>query len=234
MYRELKSPVSVQIEITDSLWKAGARIFLTSILSYDEREHNFLSQREGSFTETINGIKNALNIGFIVAVNMVLTKINIENLFRTAEYLASLGIKNFSATKVSPALDSRDMKKLLLSKEEIEGSLETLVEVKNRFGMNINVLECYPLCLIKDGEKYSELISRNCAAGINTLTIGANGDIRPCSHSNLFYGNIFEENLESIWRKMQETVHCLKECDQTCFHQCDNCYTVCDCLSCYK
>ena len=23
-------------------------------------------------------------------------------------------------------------------------------------------------------------------------------------------------------------------CDRSCFHQCDNCYTQCDCLSCHK
>jgi len=195
-------------EYAEQLLETGAKFILTSLNSFRKKEHDYLSQNKNAFSETIKGIKVALKWGFVVGVNVVLTKVNLNQLFQTAEYLSKIGVKHLSATKVSPCLGLHPQyystKNLFLNKKEILESLQVLIEIQDKLKMTVDILECYPLCLIKDGVKYKKFIRRNCGAGINTLTIGASGDVRPCSHSNLVYGNIFQESLEKIWGKMDD------------------------------
>ncbi|MEK7635924.1 MAG: SPASM domain-containing protein [Patescibacteria group bacterium] len=57
---------------------------------------------------------------------------------------------------------------------------------------------------IKEVKRYKSFTGRHCLAGVTTLTIAANGDIRPCSHLDVSYGNIADEELNNIWNRMQE------------------------------
>ena len=61
-----------------------------------------------------------------------------------------------------------------------------------------------PKCLFPKWcwEKECEFTKRACQAGRLSVSISNTGDVRPCSHNPIIYGNIFEEELETIWNKM--------------------------------
>lgn len=66
------------------LKEIGLNSILTSLISYNEEIHDFVSGRKGNFKQVITGIKNALSAGLRVAVNMVLTKYNKDDVYKNS------------------------------------------------------------------------------------------------------------------------------------------------------
>ena len=190
--------------VAQRLKKAGLRSILVSVLANKEEVHDCIANRQGAWKQTVNGIKIAVANNFTVSANMVLLRQNYNLLYETAAFLQQLGIKTFSATKASPALNRRNFDRLRLNKKQLQESLELLVKIKNELGMNVDILECYPLCLIGDVKKFSHFARRSCTAGVTTCTVGSTGEVRPCSHADMSYGNILEENLSPIWKHMTD------------------------------
>lgn len=191
-------------EIARALKKSGLKTILASILSSDEKIHDQLSNCKGAWKQTIKGIKVAIAHDLRVSANMVLLKQNHKFIYETVEFLKSIGIYSFSATKASPSLNSRNFSEFRLSVEELRTSLNILETIKEKLEMNVDILECYPLCLLSDLNKFWHYGRRNCTAGITTCTIGSDGGIRPCSHSDMSYGNVFKERLVDIFSRMTD------------------------------
>ncbi|HNW96585.1 MAG TPA: radical SAM protein [Candidatus Paceibacterota bacterium] len=189
-------------EVARALKQSGLKNILVSVLCGVQEIHDLITGCDGSWQKTIDGIKMARKFGFRVSSNTVLTKLNLKYLYETAELMKRLGVSTFCATKASPALNSRNFQDLVLSRYELQNSLNELLRIKEELKMNVDILECYPLCLIGDLSKYSHFARHKCTAGVTTCTISPSGDMRPCSHANMIYGNVFKENMIDIWMKM--------------------------------
>ncbi|MFH1366492.1 MAG: radical SAM protein [Patescibacteria group bacterium] len=183
---------------------AGLKSILTSFVSHDRKRHAQITQNQNSYDQVIRGIQVAKEHGFAVAANMVLSRLNVGDLRETAQFLQTLGVENFCATKMSPPSDLRDVSHLLLSPDEMRESLVTLLEIKEELGINVDILECYPLCLVRDGQRFAKFFRRSCVAGVTACTVGSDGAVRPCSHAKHDYGNILLEPLETIWKRMDD------------------------------
>jgi len=177
---------------------------LTSLLSFDKKLHDQITCRDGSFNRLLKGIKFMRDAGVSVGVNMVVMQSNMDQVYKTGCFVKSLGINGFRATKVHPAQTCKNYKDLKLPPEKIIPMFDDLLELRDK-GMNIDTLTTYPICLIKDMEKYGDLvIDRGCSAGKTGCTIGANGQVRPCGHSDMEYGSVFSESLLDIWPRLSE------------------------------
>lgn len=187
------------------LQKMGIKTILTSLISDIPELHDFVTQHPGSWEKTVDGIRLAKSMGFNVLVNMVLTKWNIHRVGETGDFVASLGVDTFGATRAcAPGPIAKDFHKNLISLDELRESLRILYDLKEKWGYKVDVFEHYPWCALGDVKKYSNLARRICTAGITSCTIGANGEIRPCGHSSMKYGNIFSEGLAEPWLKMSD------------------------------
>jgi len=183
----------------------GLRSILVSVLADNEEIHDRIACRKGSFTQTIKGIKTAIHAKLKVAANMVLLKSNFDRIYKTAQLLKELGVTSFSVTKASPALNSRVFDELRPTREQVQESLFVLEKIKKELGLKVDILECYPLCLVGDISRFSYFSRRSCMAGVTTCTISPSGEIRPCSHSDMIYGNIFSDNgIDKAWEKMSD------------------------------
>ena len=171
-------------------------------MSFDEEIHDRITQRKGSFQKTIRGIQHILAADIPLMVHMVVSQVNEDQVYQTGKFVAGLGVKAFGATKVSPALNNPRFSEVSISRKSAKQSLVALFELQEEFGLQTDILECYPLCLIGDAQKFERFARRNCSAGITTAAIGANGEIRSCIHSDEVSGNIFQEGLEESWEKM--------------------------------
>lgn len=191
-------------EIAQALKNSGLNSVLVSLLSHRAEIHDEISNHKGAWKKTIDGIKIVVSHGFRVAVNMVLLKSNYCDLYQTAELAQTLGVKSFCATKASPALNARDFTSLAIDTQELKQSLVQLETIRSKLGISVDILECYPLCLIGDAARFDYFARRSCTAGVTTCTVGSNGDIRPCSHADMVYGNIFREPFCDIWFRMDD------------------------------
>ena len=128
---------------------------------------------------------------------MVLVKNNMHALRRTANLVKELGVRTFCATKALPNHAGSD-RSFLLSNDEILWALNELVSIERDIGINVETLGCNPKCLLSGTDAYNRFYHSTCVAGKTTVTIGADGNVRPCSHIRESYGNIFEDELADI------------------------------------
>jgi radical SAM protein with 4Fe4S-binding SPASM domain len=135
---------------------------------------------------------------------MVLTKTNLDLLEETAELSKTLGISTFCATKALPNISTSNNREFLLNTNEAIDSINRIDSVSHKLDLPVDVLGCYPKCLLAKTNAFERFANRACVAGCTTLTIGPDGKVRPCSHIDRSYGNIFEEPLKNIWDRMDD------------------------------
>ncbi|MFA5392199.1 MAG: radical SAM protein [Candidatus Paceibacterota bacterium] len=182
----------------------GVHSVLTSIMGPNADIHDFIVSRDGSFNDTVRGIKYLQKKGFTPVVNIVVSKKNKDYLKDTIKFLASLGVKHISSTRAGCPGNCLDFSEMFLSLEEFQKYLEDLYAAGKETGVSVDVLESYPYCGVKQLLRYQQFLSRRCSAGITTITIGFDGSVRPCSHLDIQYGNLLKEDLDKIWFQMKE------------------------------
>lgn len=175
---------------------------LVSLLSSDPDLHERLTTtRKGTYAKVIRNVNRAVSRGLRVNVNMVVMHENLKEIRKVAELALDLGAKTFCATKVVPPVHARAAD-FFLSHDEVLWFLSELINIENDLGIHVDSLQTYPMCMLVGTEAFSRFSDHACAAGISTLTIGADGAARPCSQVPVAYGNILREGLPSIWRRM--------------------------------
>ncbi len=177
---------------------------LTSILGPTASVHNAITQRAGSFTKTVRGIHILQDLGIPVSVNMVITQMNKHFVKETAHFVRSLGVKSFFATRAGCPGNCGDFSPFALDLAEFRTYLDELYTAGQEEGLTVGALESYPLCGVKEVRRYKDTVGRKCLAGVMSCTIGVDGEVRPCSHLDVQYGNILKEGLPSIWSKMSD------------------------------
>jgi len=71
---------------------SGAKKFLFNIISHKQNVHDFITQRKGSFAETVEGIKNLKKLGAKIEGNLLVLKQNYKSLRKTIEFFSKLGL----------------------------------------------------------------------------------------------------------------------------------------------
>lgn len=175
---------------------------LFSLLSGDAIEHERLAGvSAGTYAQVVKNAALAIQKGIPVSLNMVLMRENLHSMESVARLAKSLGVRTFCATKALPNTHAPE-EAFLLSAEEVRWSLVELIKLERLLDISVDVLGCYPRCLFTDTDSYRRFSRRTCVAGYTTVTIGVDGNVRPCSHMEISYGNIFYELLADIWQKM--------------------------------
>ena len=180
----------------------GIKQILTSLMGPSAEIHDKIAQSKGSFERVVRNIQLANEEKINIVANMVVSKINLSFVRDTAKFVSSIGIKKFAATKAGCPGNCFDFSQFSLSKEEFKKYLQDLQEVGEELGIAIDALEGYPLCGIGDLNRYYSFIGRKCYAGVTTITIASDGEVRPCSHLDVSYGNLLTKDLAEIWTRM--------------------------------
>ncbi|KKS31537.1 MAG: Radical SAM domain protein [candidate division WWE3 bacterium GW2011_GWF1_42_14] len=186
-------------EMGKLLKELGIRSILTSLMSADEILNDEIAQQRGAFRRTIEGIKVAVSMGLRVSVNMVVSQKNFDTIYDTGKLAYSLGAKAFCATKVSKPSNCEDFTGFPLSREQLGSMFHELIRIRKAFGIEVASLEHYPACVFPNTETRTMFGNRNCSAAKTSCTIGFDGNIRPCSHAPMSYGNVAEQGLSVAW-----------------------------------
>jgi len=189
-------------EIARHLKEANLDHALCSILG-KEATHNSITGSKNGFSQTIKGIRNLVETGMVVVANMVVSKLNQNEVFEVGRIVNDLGVKTFCATPMVPSHESNRV--LILNKIECKRALKTLLSVKEALGINIDTLEPIARCLFDEFEEDDFVFffgNRICSAAITSCAISSSGMIRPCIHSDKSFGNVLKEDFSSIWDRM--------------------------------
>ena len=171
---------------------------LISLHSWDNVLHDRITNSTGAADETKHGIVNAIEAGFFVTVNQVINRQNIHTMYETAINLEKLGVDAVAMTRFIPPLECYSS----VEPVGVEEFIDEFVRCKSSLGIPCNSL--LPFCYCSDDRVEQETLGLNCSGGIYSAAVSSRGDVRMCVHDTKIWGNIFEENLELIWRRLSE------------------------------
>jgi radical SAM protein with 4Fe4S-binding SPASM domain len=183
------------------LKQAGLPHILTSLSSYDPEINDLIFNRKGSFQKIVKSIINAVQAGIKISINTVVSHHNIGHIYKTGILVHSLGAKNLFLTRVVPsaACPSDVAAEFTCTPEEYIPVLDDAIKVKKETGINVGSLIQYPVCFLKDVDKYVDFVGRGCSAGKKMVCINADGNTHACFHENNSYGNVLELGLKKVW-----------------------------------
>ncbi|MEI6305035.1 MAG: radical SAM protein [Candidatus Taylorbacteria bacterium] len=194
--------VLIDTDCARQLASAGLNHALISFLG-PEHIHNMIAGPGGNHERTCRGISALLDKDIPVSVNMVVSKLNIKEIFNTAILAKNLGIKNFCAGPAVPAC--KQNVSLCLTKEECKICLKELIRIDQELSMNIDILEPLPRCMFSADEEadYVRFFgNRICSAAVSSCAISSTGNIRPCIQADESFGNVLEIGFLCAWNNM--------------------------------
>jgi sulfatase maturation enzyme AslB (radical SAM superfamily) len=139
-------------DYAELLSDAGADQFMVSIHGHTGMLHDYLTGGNGSFAETVLGIRNLISAGRTVATNTVITKSNFRNLPDIARMLCALGVgqMQFAFPHIdgkAKANAARVVPPMTLVIPYLFRALDT-AEAAGR----VSLTEGFPLCMIQGHE----------------------------------------------------------------------------------
>jgi len=185
---------------------AGLDHILTSLNSYNPDVNDYIVHCKGAFKKILKGIDIAVKSGIRVSVNMIISQWNKTHVYETGMLVHKLGCQKIFGTRVVPPSKANI---LVGSNFDATGNdyisvLEQLLKVKQDTGIMIGTLVGYPLCMLRDLEKYVDFVGRGCPAQSGHLmSINTNGQTHACVHQAEGYGNIFEIGIYRAYENMR-------------------------------
>jgi len=183
------------------LKKCGVESILVSIPSGNANTCDIITGEKDSLGRIVRGISFAKEAGIRIFTNMVVSRVNKEQIKETARLIASLNLKHFAVTKASDPSENKDFTSEMLGVEEFHQMQKTLEDMGEEFGLRTNSLEANPACAY--GGKMPKQGYKFCSAGKTTCTIGFDGVVKPCNRVNMPYGHI-SDGLRNCWLMMED------------------------------
>ncbi len=191
--RKLKDQSYVKL-----LEKAGLDFVQVTIESHKSEVHDKMTNAVGSWTETVAGIKNAVNSEIYVSTNTTLSKNNAEDFLQTVNFIKSLGVAAFGCNSLiySGKADSISQK-FALTTEALTMLLPEIHEKANE--INLKFLWYTPTQYCQLNPIQLGLGIKSCTAAMINACVSTNGDVFPCQSYFESLGNILTEPWEKIW-----------------------------------
>ncbi|MFA5930950.1 MAG: radical SAM protein [archaeon] len=216
-------------KIIKDLKKAGLKIFGTGIDGSTEKIHSDLRQSKNSLQKVKDAIKLAKKNGLEVHTETTITKLNHKDINKIMNLAEKLGVNCFFVRSIVIAGCAEN--DLIITKQEYKKVLESVYKKKykkskTKFTSQDPLFHLIDKKLMKKLEtKYGDIYSGKyyggCVAGLNTINVKSDGDVRICSFLPLSIGNIRTNKLEKIWGEKRN--YCERIVDRKIEGKCENC-----------
>ncbi len=176
----------------EELSNAGMYAVNISIDSPFEKEHDRIRGRQGAYKDAINGINNALAAGILTDMFVVVSPDNIDDLEDFYGLAQDLGMHEMSIYEIIAVGRWLEHEDEVITQKDVK-RLERFQKEKNTATEGPRVT-AFPYFMGPD--------QFGCFAGRRWMHVTAGGDVLPCAYTPLSFGNIREEELETIWKRM--------------------------------
>ena len=171
-----------------------------TLYSADEATHNQLVGANG-FTDTVGGIRNALDAGLSVSINTPLCSLN-QNYLATVQFAHSMGVRYLTCSGLIPTGNAAgdESRAVRLTPAELTEALRPAMAFAAEHGLEINCPS--PGWLSEDtltALGFTQIPS--CGACLSNMAIAPDGTVLPCQSwlSGQGLGNILHEPWQRIW-----------------------------------
>jgi radical SAM protein with 4Fe4S-binding SPASM domain len=191
--RRLKDKKYVQ-----TLEKAGLDFVQVTLESHKPKIHDLMTASEGSWKETVVGIKNAVQSQIYVTTNTTLSRHNAPDFLRTIDYIKELGVAAFGCNSLIYSGKANQVsQEFALPIEELKPLLTKIHEEAQQ--LNLKFLWYTPTQYCRLDPVQLGLGVKSCTAAMVNMCVGPNGDVYPCQSYFESLGNILEVKWEQIW-----------------------------------
>lgn len=175
-------------------------IFEITLFSTEAQVHDQIAGKKGAFENVIRAAVNAKKNKCRLAVAIVVSQFNSENIRPTMELGIALGADAFLINRVNLTSLTLPMAKHLVPGErQLRHALEAADSVAADYGASVSVSVPIPPCVLDPGP-FKNLHFGWCPRGGNEAyyTIGYNGMVRPCNHSSVLLGDLRTRKFSEI------------------------------------
>jgi radical SAM protein with 4Fe4S-binding SPASM domain len=215
-------------ELNDADLKRLQRVeyVLVSFPSHNPLKFNKIV-KASSFEKVINNLELLSEKNVPFGINQVVTPENYEDVNETVKFLKEkFNIKGYSASPVIPTCQNVNLT-YSISPEQVLKLASDLINLESRLQIRTDMLTCIPPCFFPKEIRTHRIASHGCSAGRDSLTIGADGQVRRCALIEESYGSILEESLKTIWEKIKRSQKPISEkcvgcrSDEYCYGGCE-------------
>ena len=191
--RNLKNNNYVQ-----TLEKAGLDFVQITLESHKPQIHDLMTSAEGSWKETVIGIKNAVRSQIYVTTNTTLSKHNAPDFLRTIEYIKELGVAAFGCNSLIYSGKGKEVsQEFVLSFEELVPLLTSIRDKAQQ--LSLKFLWYTPTQYCRLDPVQLGLGVKSCTAAMINMCVGPKGQVYPCQSYFESIGNILTDKWEQIW-----------------------------------
>jgi radical SAM protein with 4Fe4S-binding SPASM domain len=200
-----------------SLIDAGLDHIQITIESHDEKIHDRITRAEGSWNETVQGIKNAIDSPVYTITNTTLNRQNIDGIKETVHFLHELGVEHFACNGLIYSGNAAGVaKEFGLEESSLRDVLGNLKDFAAKLGMELIWYTPTQYCEFNPLE--FELGIKTCSACRISMCIEPDGNVIPCQSYFKPLGNILTEDWKKIWnnplcREIRSRKYAPEKCD---------------------
>jgi len=184
-------------EYVAKLERSGLDFAQITLESHKPKVHDAMTGAEGSWEETVAGIKNAVNSQIYVSTNTTLSKHNAGDFLTTVDYIKELGVDAFGCNSLIYSGKAPDVDEFALTTDELKALLPQVREKAQLLGLKFLWYTPTQYCELDPVQL--GLGIKSCTAALINACVGPNGDVYPCQSYFESLGNILTEPWEKIW-----------------------------------
>ena len=186
-------------EFVDTLEKSGLDFVQITLESHRAEVHDAMTSAVGSWSETVEGIQNAVHSQIYVSTNTTLSKHNAADFLTTVDYIKNLGVDAFGCNSLiysgkAPAASNE----FALTADELKALLPRIRDKAQLLGLKF--LWYTPTQYCNFNPVQLGLGVKSCTAAMINACVGPNGDVYPCQSYFESLGNILTDPWNKIWQ----------------------------------
>ncbi|MCW4009635.1 MAG: radical SAM protein [Candidatus Bathyarchaeota archaeon] len=182
----------------DKLEKAGLDFVQVTLESHKPEVHDLMTATSGSWKETVEGIRNAVNSQIYVTTNTTLSKHNAASFLDTIDFIKGLGVDAFGCNSlIYSGKASAVSQEFALTIQDLELLLPKIRDKAQHLGLKF--LWYTPTQYCQFDPVQHGLGVKSCTAALINMCVGPNGDVYPCQSYFESLGNILTESWSEIW-----------------------------------
>jgi len=182
----------------ETLEKTGLDFIQVTLESHEPKIHDSMTSAEGSWNETVAGIKNIIPTQIYATTNTTLSKYNASNFLKTIDFLKKLGVAAFGCNSLIYSGKANAIgEEFALPLEMLRELLPKVHDKANQLGLKF--LWYTPTQYCRFDPVQLGLGVKSCTAAMINMCVGPNGDVYPCQSYFESLGNILKDDWEKIW-----------------------------------
>jgi radical SAM protein with 4Fe4S-binding SPASM domain len=181
-----------------TLEQAGLDFVQVTLESHLPKIHDLITASEGSWKETVAGIKNAVKSQIYVTTNTTLNKHNAPDFLKTIDYIKELGVAAFGCNSLIYSGKANAVSQEFAL--PINALHKLLPEIRDKAQqLNLKFLWYTPTQYCRLDPVQLGLGVKSCTAAMINMCVAPNGDVYPCQSYFESLGNILVDSWTKIW-----------------------------------